>query len=59
MRSDVNNDLTNELLWLMVNDTYEATQDQLISQGRIEGVISYLVGGDKDILDWYKVLIYS
>ena len=56
MRSDVNNDLTNELLWLRVNDTYEATQDQLISQGRIEGVISYLVGGDKDILDnlWHE-----
>ena len=56
MRSDVNNDFTNELLWLRVNDTYESTQDQLVSQGRIEGVVTYLMGGDKEILDnlWHE-----
>ena len=45
-----------KFLWLRVNDTYEATQDQLVSQGRIEGVVSYLVGDDKDILDnlWHE-----
>jgi len=56
MRSDVNNDFTNELLWLRVNDTHEATQEQLIAQGRVEGVVSYLVGDDKEILDnlWHE-----
>ena len=56
MRSDVNNDFTNELLWLRVNDTHVATQEQLISQGRIEGVVSYLVGDDKEVLDnlWHE-----
>ena len=56
MRSDVNNDFTNELLWLRVNDTYESTQDQLVSQGRIEGVVTYLMGGDREILDnlWHE-----
>ena len=56
MRSDVNNDFTNELLWLRVNDTYESTQDQLVSQGRIEGVVSYLMGDDREILDnlWHE-----
>ena len=56
MRSDVNNDFTNELLWLRVNDTFEATKDQLVSQGRVEGVVSYLIGDDKDVLDnlWHE-----
>tara|TARA_R110000824_G_scaffold5538_3_gene25567 strand:- start:357 stop:896 length:540 start_codon:yes stop_codon:yes gene_type:complete len=56
MRSDVNNDFTNELLWLRVNDTYEATKDQLVSQGRIEGVVSYLMGDDTEVLDnlWHE-----
>jgi len=56
MRSDVNNDFTNELLWLRVNDTHIATQEQLISQGRIEGVVSYLAGDDKEVLDnlWHE-----
>tara|TARA_R110000824_G_scaffold202474_2_gene386742 strand:+ start:541 stop:1077 length:537 start_codon:yes stop_codon:yes gene_type:complete len=56
MRSDVNNDFTNELLWLRVNDTYEATKDQLVSQGRVEGVVSYLMGDDTEVLDnlWHE-----
>ena len=56
MRADINTEFTNELMWLRVNDTYEATQDQLVSQGRIEGVVSYLIGDDKDILDnlWHE-----
>jgi len=56
MRSDVNTDFTNELLWLRVNDTYEATKDQLVSQGRVEGVVSYLMGDDTEVLDnlWHE-----
>jgi hypothetical protein len=56
MRADINTEFTNELMWLRVNDTYEATQDQLVSQGRIEGVVTYLMGGDKEILDnlWHE-----
>jgi len=56
MRADINTDFTDELLWLKVNDTYEVTQEQLIAQGRVEGIVSYLVGDDKEILDnlWHE-----
>jgi hypothetical protein len=56
MRENINSDWVNELLWLRVNDTHKATEEQLISQGRIEGVVSYLVGDDKEVLDnlWHE-----
>ena len=42
MRSDVNNDFVNELLWSRLNDFDYQTNEMLISQGRIEGVIDYI-----------------
>jgi len=56
MRANVNTEFADELLWLRVNDTHKATEEQLISQGRIEGVVSYLVGDDKEVLDnlWHE-----
>ena len=47
MRADVNEEFTQELVWMRVNDVHEATQDQLIAQGRLEGVVSYLKGDDE------------
>ena len=47
MRADVNAETTQELIWDRVNDVHKATQDQLIAQGRIEGLVSYLKGDDK------------
>ena len=56
MRSDINNEFANELLWLRVNDNYEATQEQLIAQGRIEGVVGYLSGDNQEMIDnlWHE-----
>lgn len=56
MRDGINNDWVNELLWLRVNDNYEATKEQLVSQGRVEGVVSYLMGDDTEVLDnlWHE-----
>ena len=47
MRSDVNVETTQELIWDRVNDVHKATKDQLIAQGRIEGLVSYLKGDEK------------
>ena len=47
MRADVNAETTQELIWDRVNDVHKATQDQLIAQGRIEGLVSYFNGDDK------------
>jgi hypothetical protein len=47
MRADVNAETTQELIWERVNDVHKATQDQLIEQGRIEGLVAYLKEGEK------------
>ena len=56
MRSEVNNEMVDELLWSKVNDIHNLTKDQLIGQGRLEGVVSYLSGGNQDIIDnlWHE-----
>jgi hypothetical protein len=56
MRENINSDWVNELLWLRVNDNYEATQDQLIAQGRLEGVVGYLNGDNQEVIDnlWHE-----
>ena len=48
LRANVNADFTNELVFMRVNDVHKATQDQLVAQGRLEGVMSYLQSDDKD-----------
>tara|TARA_R100001377_G_scaffold84658_1_gene68719 strand:+ start:3004 stop:3552 length:549 start_codon:yes stop_codon:yes gene_type:complete len=41
MRADVNTEFTDELLWLRVNDIQQTSEQQLVAQGRIEGLIGY------------------
>ena len=56
MRANINTEWTNELLSLRMNDIHELTKDQLIAQGRVEGVVSYLNGDDREVLDnlWHE-----
>jgi len=56
MRANINTEWTNELLSMRMNDIHELTKDQLIAQGRVEGVVSYLSGDDREVLDnlWHE-----
>ena len=56
MRANINTEWTNELLSIRMNDIHELTKDQLIAQGRVEGVVSYLNGDDREVLDnlWHE-----
>ena len=56
MRADVNTDFANELVYLRVNDIHDSTKDQLVAQGRVEGVVSYLQGGQKEVIQdlWHQ-----
>jgi len=56
MRANINTEWTNELLSLRMNNIHELTKDQLIAQGRVEGVVNYLNGDNKDIMDnlWHE-----
>ena len=56
MRANINTEWTNELLSLRMNDIHELTKDQLVAQGRVEGVVSYLNGDDREVLDnlWHE-----
>tara|TARA_R110002110_G_scaffold159686_1_gene357654 strand:- start:98 stop:661 length:564 start_codon:yes stop_codon:yes gene_type:complete len=56
MRADINTEWTNELLSIRMNEIHELTKDQLVAQGRVEGVVSYLNGDDREVLDnlWHE-----
>ena len=56
MRANINTEWTNELLSLRMNDIHELTKDQLVAQGRVEGVVSYLNGDNREVLDnlWHE-----
>ena len=58
LRAEVNADFTDELMWSRVNDVHKGVQDQLVAQGRLEGVMSHLHSDDedKDIVDkvWHE-----
>ena len=56
MRANINTEWTNELLSMRMNDIHDLTKDQLIAQGRVEGVVSYLNGDDREVLDnlWHE-----
>ena len=56
MRADINTEWTNELLSIRMNDIHELTKDQLVAQGRVEGVVSYLNGDNREVLDnlWHE-----
>tara|TARA_B100000809_G_C15068554_1_gene505099 strand:- start:420 stop:980 length:561 start_codon:yes stop_codon:yes gene_type:complete len=56
MRGNINTEWTNELLWLRINDVHDLTKDQLVGQGRIEGVVGYLSGENQEMIDnlWHE-----
>ena len=56
MRANINTEWANELLWLRMNDVHDLTKDQLVAQGRIEGVVGYLNGDDREMIDnlWHE-----
>ena len=56
MRGNINTEWTNELLWSRINDVHDLTKDQLVGQGRIEGVVSYLSGENQEMIDnlWHE-----
>tara|TARA_R110000765_G_scaffold341540_2_gene431643 strand:+ start:2996 stop:3589 length:594 start_codon:yes stop_codon:yes gene_type:complete len=51
MRSDINNEFTNELLWLRLNDFNGQTEELLVGQGRLEGIVEYISGESSDEYD--------
>ena len=56
MRADINTEWTNELLSIRMNEIHELTRDQLVAQGRVEGLVSYLNGGNQEMIDnlWHE-----
>jgi hypothetical protein len=51
MRSDINNEFTNELLWLRLNDFDGRTEELLVGQGRLEGIVEYISGESSEEYD--------
>ena len=41
MRAKVNTEFADELLWLQLNDVEQLTKDNLIAQGKLEGMVEY------------------
>ena len=56
MRGNINTEWTNELLSERMNDVHDLTKDQLIAQGRVEGVVGYLNGDNQEMIDnlWHE-----
>jgi len=56
MQSNINVEWANELLWDRINDVHTLTKDQLVAQGRVEGIVSYLSGDNtQEIHDlWHE-----
>ena len=56
MRSTINTEFVDELLMARVNDIYSISEDQLVSQGRIEGVVTYLNGDSTQYVNemWHE-----
>tara|TARA_R100000664_G_C2759622_1_gene149635 strand:+ start:5173 stop:5718 length:546 start_codon:yes stop_codon:yes gene_type:complete len=56
MRAKVNTEFADELLWLRINDVHSLNKENLIAQGRLEGVIAHINGDDKDVVEnlWHE-----
>ena len=56
MQSNINVEWANELLWARINDVHDVTKDQLVAQGRIEGIVSYLNGDNAQDMNelWHE-----
>jgi hypothetical protein len=48
MRAKVNAEFADELLWLQINDVQQLTEDSLIAQGRLEGLVNYFATPEDD-----------
>tara|TARA_Y100000004_G_C8934140_1_gene421363 strand:+ start:934 stop:1512 length:579 start_codon:yes stop_codon:yes gene_type:complete len=49
LRSDINNEFTNELMWMRFNDYDTRTEEMLVNQGRLEGMVNYLSGDSQEM----------
>lgn len=56
MRSAVNSEFVDELLWARFNDVEHLTEQNLVAQGRIEGVIDYINNDNSTYIDqlWHE-----
>ena len=54
MRAKVNTEFADELLWLRINDVHSLNKENLIAQGRLEGVIAHINGDDQDAVENLK-----
>ena len=56
MRAEINTEWTNELLAARMNDIHRVTEEQLVAQGRLEGVVSHLSGDNKEVEEnlWHE-----
>jgi hypothetical protein len=56
MQSSINVEWANELLWDRINDVHTLTKDQLVAQGRVEGIVSYLSGDNTQEMNdlWHE-----
>jgi hypothetical protein len=41
MRAKVNTEFADEFLWLQINDVEQLTKDNLIAQGKLQGMVDY------------------
>ena len=48
MRAKVNTEFADELLWLQLNDVQKMAEENLIAQGRIEGMVNYYAQDDQN-----------
>ena len=56
MRANINTEWTNELLAQRLNDVHTLSEEALVSQGRLEGVVAYLSGDNKEVQEnlWHE-----
>ncbi len=56
MRAKVNTEFADELLWLRINDVHSLNKENLIAQGRLEGVIAHINGDDQEAVEnlWHE-----
>ncbi len=56
MRAKVNTEFADELLWLRINDVHSLNKENLIAQGRLEGVIAHINGADQEAVEnlWHE-----
>tara|TARA_R100000005_G_scaffold95912_1_gene79481 strand:+ start:8018 stop:8581 length:564 start_codon:yes stop_codon:yes gene_type:complete len=56
MRANINTEWTNELLAQKLNDVHTLSEEALVAQGRLEGVVAHLSGDNKEVQEnlWHE-----